>query len=43
MPPTGSKAPPRGKEWLHEIKHDGFPGTLSNARPVAYILEDAEQ
>jgi ATP-dependent DNA ligase len=22
--PTGSKAPPSGKEWLHEIKHDGF-------------------
>jgi hypothetical protein len=20
----GSKAPPSGKEWLHEIKHDGF-------------------
>lgn len=24
--PTGSKAPPSGKEWLHEIKHDGFRG-----------------
>ena len=22
--PTGSKAPPSGKQWLHEIKHDGF-------------------
>jgi bifunctional non-homologous end joining protein LigD len=22
--PTGSKVPPSGKEWLHEIKHDGF-------------------
>ena len=22
--PSGSKAPPSGKEWLHEIKHDGF-------------------
>jgi ATP-dependent DNA ligase len=22
--PSGSKAPPNGKEWLHEIKHDGF-------------------
>jgi bifunctional non-homologous end joining protein LigD len=22
--PTGSKTPPSGKEWLHEIKHDGF-------------------
>src|SRR6187399_3375223 len=22
--PTGSKAAPSGKEWLHEIKHDGF-------------------
>ena len=22
--PTGSKPPPSGKEWLHEIKHDGF-------------------
>src|SRR5262245_54601944 len=22
--PTGSKAPPSGQEWLHEIKHDGF-------------------
>jgi bifunctional non-homologous end joining protein LigD len=22
--PTGSKAPPTGKQWLHEIKHDGF-------------------
>ena len=22
--PKDSKAPPTGKEWLHEIKHDGF-------------------
>jgi bifunctional non-homologous end joining protein LigD len=22
--PSGSKAPPSGKEWLHEIKYDGF-------------------
>jgi bifunctional non-homologous end joining protein LigD len=22
--PSASKAPPTGKEWLHEIKHDGF-------------------
>jgi bifunctional non-homologous end joining protein LigD len=22
--PSGSKTPPSGKEWLHEIKHDGF-------------------
>jgi ATP-dependent DNA ligase len=22
--PTGSKGPPSGREWLHEIKHDGF-------------------
>jgi bifunctional non-homologous end joining protein LigD len=22
--PTGAKAPPSGKEWLHEIKQDGF-------------------
>src|SRR5262249_46089773 len=22
--PMGSKAPPSGKGWLHEIKHDGF-------------------
>jgi bifunctional non-homologous end joining protein LigD len=22
--PTGSKTPPSGNEWLHEIKHDGF-------------------
>jgi bifunctional non-homologous end joining protein LigD len=22
--PSDSKAPPSGKEWLHEIKHDGF-------------------
>ena len=22
--PSGSKTPPSGNEWLHEIKHDGF-------------------
>jgi len=22
--PSASKSPPTGKEWLHEIKHDGF-------------------
>jgi ATP-dependent DNA ligase len=22
--PSSSKTPPSGKEWLHEIKHDGF-------------------
>jgi bifunctional non-homologous end joining protein LigD len=22
--PSGSETPPSGKEWLHEIKHDGF-------------------
>src|SRR5215813_2964753 len=22
--PSGSKTTPTGKEWLHEIKHDGF-------------------
>ena len=22
--PTGAKNPPPGKDWLHEIKHDGF-------------------
>jgi|SRR6185437_15354318 hypothetical protein len=29
--PTGSKAPPTGKEWLHEIKHDGFQVIRSEA------------
>jgi ATP-dependent DNA ligase len=22
--PSGSKSPPSGKEWLRQIKHDGF-------------------
>jgi ATP-dependent DNA ligase len=22
--PSASKTPPSGKEWVHEIKHDGF-------------------
>ena len=22
--PSGSKTPPTGKQWVHEIKHDGF-------------------
>jgi hypothetical protein len=25
-PPTSVPQPPSGASWLHEIKHDGFPG-----------------
>jgi ATP-dependent DNA ligase len=32
--PSGSKAPPSGKEWLHEIKHDGFRGIARNSEAL---------
>jgi hypothetical protein len=34
--PIGTKAPPNGPGWLHEIKHDGFPHHgLAEWRPRA--------
>jgi len=37
--PSGSKAPPSGKEWLHEIKHDGFRVIAPKSRRTRKALQ----
>jgi hypothetical protein len=41
--PTNAPQPPSGELWVHEIKHDGFPGYRTEEWPTGEALQPSWQ